>query len=547
MSPAYSSDMFRKRLTIALAVLAAATVAHGGFALWSAQVAETQVIRGRIASDIQQGFLELSARKQRLRTWVVQMLLGANADIAQREILHAEMREILQRLNALSQQAVALDSSEATRYEHENRKSSLAVLDQSLGELERTVAAARPLDADADPREAWDTISKVFDVSQGHDLRTLVAQSIEREAVAKARERAAADASLRGMRTLWLGAAGTLAVAALLLGVYFARALRGPLDKLSAGASALQNGQFDHRIALDGTDEFAAVAHSMNAMAAELAEHRAREAEARHRLEELVQSRTAELQGALGALQEMDARRRQLLADISHELRTPTTAIRGEAEVTLRGQTHTVEDYRSTLQRIVDIARQLGRVIDDLLTMTRSDTDSLALKRQHMDVGVALAEAIDQARTIAAERNIHIQASLTGAELAVMGDALRLRQLFMLLLDNAIRYSRPGGTVEVEVRTPQEVLVTPFCEILVRDHGIGIPENELTRVFERHFRGEEARRHRADGSGLGLSIGLALARAHGGEVSMESSPEKGTTAIVRLPLLATSPSYSVIK
>lgn len=538
--------MFRKRLTIALAVLAAATVAQGLFALWSVQVAEKQVIRGRIASDIQQGFLELSARKQRLRTWVVQRLLGADADIAQREVLHAEIREILQRLTALSQQAVALDDSDATRYEHDNRQSSLAVLGRSLGELERTVAAVRPLGADTDPREAWDTIAGVFDVSQGHDLRTLVAQSIEREAVAKARERAAADASLRGMRTLWLGAAGTLAVAALLLGVHFARALRGPLDKLSAGASALQNGSFDHRIALDGADEFAAVARSMNAMAAELALHRAREAEARHRLEELVQARTAELQGALATLQEMDARRRQLLADISHELRTPTTAIRGEAEVTLRGRDLAVEDYRGTLQRIVEIARQLGRVIDDLLTITRSDTNSLALKREPMDAGAALAEAVDQARAIAVERSIHVQASLPGIAFPVMGDALRLRQLFMLLLDNAIRYSRPGGIVDVEIRAAHEAGVAPCCEVRVRDQGIGIPEDELSRVFERHFRGDEARRHRADGSGLGLPIGLALAQAHGGEVVLESAAGAGTTAIVRLPLLVPSPAPALL-
>lgn len=536
--------MFRRRLTIALFTLAAVTVVQGLFALWSARVAEQQVVRGRIASDIQQGFLELSARKQRLRTWVVQELLGADADAAQRDVLHREMREILNRLTSLSEQAVALDDSEATRFEHDERQSSLAVLRQSIAELERTVAAARPLGADADPREAWATIARVFDVSQGRDLRTLVAQSIEREALAKARERAAADKSLQDMRSLWIGAASTLAFAALLMGLYFARALRNPLDKLSAGASALQNGHFDHRIALDGADEFATVARSMNAMAAELAQHRAREAEARHRLEELVQSRTAELQSALAALQEMDTRRRQLLADISHELRTPTTAIRGEAEVTLRGHAHSIDDYRSTLQRIVEIARQLGRVIDDLLTVTRSDTDTLALKREPTDAALALHDAIDQARAIAVERSIHVHAGPRGTALPVLGDALRLRQLFMLLLDNAIRYSRPGGIIEVDVRVMRDSASVPHCEIIVRDHGIGIARSELARVFERHFRGEDARRHRADGSGLGLSIGLTLARAHGGEISLDSVPGEGTTATVRLPLLVPSAAHA---
>ena len=434
--------MFRKRLTIALALLAAAAVTEGLLAVWALNVAERQVLRGRVVSDIQLGFVELSATKQRLRAWVSQMQLAAGAEPNDRQRLQGDMRRIWHRLQELSQRAVALDSSDATRFEHVQRQDALAVLARSLDQLERAVDGAQPLEPGTDAREAWEALSRVFDVSQGRDLRSLIANSITRESAATARERAAADLTLSWMRKLWLGAAATLALAALLLAMYFTRALRGPLDRLTSGAEALQRGDLVHRIAAHGVDEFSQIARSLNKMAAELADHHQREAQARHRLEELVQARTAELQSALEALQEMEVRRRQLFADISHELRTPTTAIRGEAEVTLRGKDSTIEYYRAALRRIVDASRQLGVVIDDLLTMTRSDTDSLALKRQPVDLAEPLADAVEQARAIARERNVDVQAAIPAERFVVMGDALRLRQLFMILIDNAIRYSQ---------------------------------------------------------------------------------------------------------
>jgi signal transduction histidine kinase len=117
-----------------------------------------------------------------------------------------------------------------------------------------------------------------------------------------------------------------------------------------------------------------------------------------------VAARTAELKGALQALRQADARRRQLFADISHELRTPTTAIRGEAEITLRGRDREAAEYRAALQRIVETSRQLGAVIDDLLAMARSDIDALALARRPIDLAEPLAEALAQAAPLAAER-----------------------------------------------------------------------------------------------------------------------------------------------
>ena len=499
--------------------------------------AERHVQRGRVASDIQLGFVELSATKQRLRSWVAQMQLDADADPAQRDRLQAEMRTTLARLGALSARAAELDDDDRRRPEHLERQDAVAVLARSLDDLERAVAAARPLQPGTDARAAWDALSRLFDVSQGRDLRGLLADSMAREAQAVRRERDAADAALRGMRTLWLATAAALALASLLLAAHFTRALRRPLDRLVLGARALQRGDLRHRIPEDGPDEFTAVARGVNAMAAELSEHREREALARQRLEELVHARTAELQGALEALQQVDARRRTLFADVSHELRTPTTVIRGEAEIALRGRDRPADEYKAALRRIVDASGQLALVIDDLLAVARNDIDALALDRRPIDLAAPLDEALSQARALGRERDVEVTGELPAEALPVLGDAQRLRQLLMVLLDNAVRYSRPGGRVLARVRrVPGTDGHDARCEVEVVDEGIGIARDELPRVFERTFRGEHARRHRADGIGLGLSIGAALARAHGGEILLDSAPGRGTVATLRLPM-----------
>ncbi|OYU77689.1 MAG: two-component sensor histidine kinase, partial [Burkholderiales bacterium PBB5] len=281
-------------------------------------------------------------------------------------------------------------------------------------------------------------------------------------------------------------------------------------------------------------------ADTVNALAAELEQHRQRETAERQRLEAQVQARTAELQQALHTLQLSDARRRQLFADISHELRTPTTAIRGEAEITLRGRDKPLDEYKTALARIADTSQHLGAVIDDLLFIARHDLDALSLRREPVRLQPVLQEALAQAQPMARERGLALALQADGAAplAQVSGDAQRLRQLFMLLLDNAVAYSHAGGTVRVSCRTDAAPAGHRW-HLVVADQGIGIPADELPRVFERRFRGRQARQQRPDGSGLGLAIAQALVRAHGGEIELHSLPGQGTEVRLHLPLLAT--------
>ena len=542
--------MFRKQLSWVLLFLAACIVLQGVGAVFALREAERQVVRGRIASDIHQGFVQLSATKQHLRAWVTQHKIGAGGVLSDREDLLNDMHQTLADLATLAQTASRLGMEGSDGEEQVARQEALGVLRQNVKTLGDTLGQIKTLPADIPARLGWDTLSEVFDRSEGRDLRQLIGQSIVRERAAMLRERKAADATLARIHWLWIGMAFSLAMLALGATVYFARALRRPIDELARGAHKLRQGKLQHRIPLDGQDEFSDVARSMNAMAAALEKHSQQETEQRHRLESEVRERTSALHEANKSLQQTDTRRRQLLADISHELRTPTTAIRGEAEITLRGGERPAPEYREALKRIVAISRQLGSVIDDLLAMARSDMETLSIVHQTVDLSEPLADAMSQASALAGEKDIRIDCpEMPRGSVKVMGDAQRLSQLILLLLDNAVRYSHPKGTVTVRWQQSQEFPAT--LTLQVTDQGIGIPAEELHQVFDRHFRGNLARVHRAGGSGLGLPIAKALVLAHSGSLTLQSPADEtqgtGTCVVLRLPMLTHLASETLFK
>lgn len=533
--------MFGRRLTWALVFLAAAAVAQCALALWSVRVAEHQVLRGRVAADIQLGFAQLSADKQRLRAWAVQREFGAGAELAELQRLAASMRATLDRLDELAARAVTLDDRPRARERQLQRRDALVVLREKLDSLVPQLSEHPVPGPGVDPATLWATASEHFDMAQGRDLRRLLAESTTREAESVREKRDDTDRAMTRMRTLWIAAAIALGALALALAVHFARALRRPLAALRDAAVALQQGDLGHRIPLQGRDEFALLAGSVNAMAGELAAHRERDARLRQDLEQQVSERTRELRQALGALQAAEERRRRLFADISHELRTPTTVIRGEAEVTLRGRAKPVDEYQGALRRIADTAGQLGRVIDDLLTVARSDIDTVDVRRVPMDLGQPLAQAVQQAQALAAAHDVRLaDVDLPLHALPVLGDAQRLRQLLMALLDNAVRYSHAGGRVHVSVQVRGD---TPGCaEVRIEDEGIGLSPDDCSRVFEHRWRSDRARLHRADGSGLGLAIAQALARSHDGDVTLAPRPGGGAVATLTLPLSTGGPA-----
>ncbi len=463
-------NAFRKRITLALAALAAVAALQGGFAIWALGQAERHLLRGRVAADIRQGFTDLWLNKQQLRNWMAERQFGAGATDAQRDVFLAQMQAALDRLDDLARQAIDLDDGPAARQRQAQRRDALVVLRGSLAQLGRGLSSLNQPAPGLDTRSAWTIANDLFDSAEGRDLRALLVDSLAREDLALREKRAQTDESLAGLRRLWTGTTAALVVAALVIAAAFARALATPLRALAGGAAAFRAGDLAHRITLDSRDEFGDVAGRMNAMAEELAAHRERERVARRALEEQVASRTSELTAALDAQSAAESRRRQLFADISHELRTPTTTIRGEAQIALRGEAKPAAEYQQSLRRIVEASRQLATTIDDLLTMARSDIDSLSLRRTPIDFAAVLDEVRSLGESMAHARGIVLVGEGWPTPLALKGDADRLKQLLLVLVDNAIRYSHRGGRVLLSAQRIEGE--QSLVEVAISDEGI---------------------------------------------------------------------------
>jgi signal transduction histidine kinase len=218
---------------------------------------------------------------------------------------------------------------------------------------------------------------------------------------------------------------------------------------------------------------------------------------------------------------------RRFMADAAHELRTPITVLRTHAEVALQ-QPRDAANYVSSLRGIEAEARRLGGIVDSLLVLARADSGERQIEHERFFLDDVAIDAAAAAQLVGRQKGV-VVAVEEFEEAAVVGDPALVRQLLMILLDNAMKFTDTGGEVRVRVSARQG---TPT--FVVEDTGIGIKEEDLQRVFQRFFRGETAR-SRTDGAGLGLSIASWIAREHGAEISVTSEAGSGTKVTVRFP------------
>ena len=218
---------------------------------------------------------------------------------------------------------------------------------------------------------------------------------------------------------------------------------------------------------------------------------------------------------------------RRFMADAAHELRTPISVLRTRAEVALQ-QPREVAHYESALRSVEIEARRLGGIVDSLLVLARADSGEREIERERFFLDDVAIDAAGAARVVARQKGVEVAVE-EFEETPVMGDPSLVRQLIMILLDNAVKFTDRDGEVRVHVSMHQGAPT-----FIVEDTGIGIKSEEISRVFQRFFRGETAR-SRTDGAGLGLSIASWIAREHGAEISLTSEPGKGTKVVVTFP------------
>ncbi|HEY7137102.1 MAG TPA: ATP-binding protein [Acidimicrobiia bacterium] len=274
---------------------------------------------------------------------------------------------------------------------------------------------------------------------------------------------------------------------------FLARGLTSPLREMAAAANAMTHGNYDRRVSVNSRDEVGALAQAFNKMSAELAE--------------------------------TDRVRRDLVANVSHELRTPITALQAALENIIDGVEPADPD---TLRTMLAQVERLGRLVQQLLDLSRLESGSLPLERREFDVEPMLRHAVRETELRSPDVTLYVD--VEPPDLVLDADPERLHQVVANLVENALRHSPSGGTVSVAARPVRDAV-----QFEVSDDGPGIPDADNRRVFERFYRADTSRSSNNGGAGLGLAIAQWIVDLHGGEIHPERRAPHGCRMVVTIP------------
>ncbi|HSO43464.1 MAG TPA: HAMP domain-containing sensor histidine kinase [Rhodospirillales bacterium] len=513
------------KLYLSFGLVITLAVASVVMAVWSAREAAYHLDRTHFAHQQYEGYLALSNHTYKLFKQLGDRLLIGDLDRGAGETqLIAVIREDIRALRHLTGSEIRL-----VGYREVEELDRLAKIERVLEAL----VAEYMLFVDGNDlaaiRNDWARLSDMLDARIDRDFSAIIQEAIEAEGeeVREVRDETAARI------TLFKVAAAVFAFIALVAGALslamLARDIRRPIGQLLAGTRAFAAGEMEHRIAAGGSSELDDVGRSFNTMADQISAREAALAQAKARLEQAVEERTAELKRVLDQLRVHEENRRRLLADVSHELRTPLTIIQGEADIALRGREKTPDVYREALEKSREAAKHTARLVDDLLFVARREAGEARLRCEAVDLARLLPEVIDDHRALAGGRGGGIAFTSAVETATVRADGDRIRQVVVILMDNALRYG--DGRIEVALHgAPGGFAVS------VTDVGPGMTEEEQERAFERFFRGSDAAHRYREGSGLGLPVAKAIVEAHGGQIALRSSPDQGTRVTFTVPV-----------
>jgi len=324
-------------------------------------------------------------------------------------------------------------------------------------------------------------------------------EDIDRERTQVLREQADVAQDFRSVATILLSCIPVALVVVAGVGYLLARKALSPVDQLNRMAESITVRHLDRRLPVaHPNDELGRLATTINEMMA--------------RLERSFQ----EIQ--------------RFTADASHELRTPLTAIRTETEVAL-AKPLTLEEHQHLLASIMEECERLTKLTDQLLTLAREDAAGARRLRRPVDLVDVVQGVTETMKPLIEAKGLRFQLIVHGP-LTVEGDETHLRQVFINLLDNAVKYTPHGGAIVVELEQKEDKALVSF-----KDSGIGVSPEHQRSVFDRFYRVDKARSRAEGGTGLGLSIALSIVQSHEGYITLASEPGKGTTVVVVLDLL----------
>jgi heavy metal sensor kinase len=293
---------------------------------------------------------------------------------------------------------------------------------------------------------------------------------------------------IAGLATLALAGGG---------GFFLANRVLKPVERIRQTAQEIEESDLSRRIEVGNEDELGRLASTLNQM--------------------------------IGRLEAAFNRQRQFTANASHELRTPLSIVQAESTLALRKK-RTQDDYRKSLELISQEAEHMSAVVGKLLYLARIDAGKDQVNFERINLKDFLTELSSDIEVLAREKGIEFKLAPL-EDLPIEGDRAKLEQLFLNLLENAIRYTPAGGGISASIVRKGKTAV-----VAIKDTGIGISEEHLPHLFERFYRVDKARSRAEGGAGLGLAICKHIVQVHGGKIEVESQAGKGSTFSVSLPL-----------
>jgi two-component system phosphate regulon sensor histidine kinase PhoR len=303
---------------------------------------------------------------------------------------------------------------------------------------------------------------------------------------------------------------------AIVLGAFFARYVSRKLASIINFAGNLARGHFDDKLAVSRRDELGILSHQLNVTS------------------EKLKTMVDELETEHQKMEKLERVRKDFVINVSHELRTPLASIQGYTETLLDGALHEPEHNVRFLTIIRQNAERLGRLIADLMTLSQIELKRTKFQFAAYEINELIADCVDSVIPIAEKKDIEISMEPAPRKAEVFCDSEAVHQIISNLLDNAIKYTPQGG--QITVGAFQRPTDPAHYEIFVRDTGIGIPPDDLPRLFERFYRVDKARSRELGGTGLGLAIVKHLVQSQGGEVRVSSEVNKGSTFSFTLPV-----------
>jgi len=327
--------------------------------------------------------------------------------------------------------------------------------------------------------------------------RGLVASEMQHGALVVGRSTEDIDHALARLISLLVIAVPLTLVVAGAGGIFLARRALKPVDQIAQTAHHIEETDLTQRIKVDTKDELGRLASTLNQM--------------------------------IERLERAFKRQQEFTGDASHELRTPLAVIEAESTLALQKERKN-SDYRRSLELISQEASHMSGVIDQLLALARADSGKEQLAFTTVNLGELLDDVASDALVLCREKGLTFESGQI-QEIVVKGDAAKLKQLFLNLLANAVRYTPSGGSISLSLARENR-----FAVVTLKDTGIGIPPEDLPHIFERFYRVDKARARAEGGSGLGLAICRHIAEIHGGRIEGESKVGEGSTFSVYLPI-----------